>query len=413
MKELNQNPSLSYRLFSVFLLPLWIFHAIWLSIKYKQPDYLWQRLCLSCIRSHPDIYFHASSVGEVDLIKPLVSHLLEKHSILVTTFTITGFQHAKRCLPKTVDIRFLPIDFWLASYHFYFKIQCKLAIFVETELWPEALFQLQKQNVPLLQVNARISKKTVDTNIIFRKIISTTLSYFDGHLTRTDEDAKNLINLGANKDKITVIGNLKYTSVPLSHGNEKYLDIINRPYILLASTHSPEEKKLTEACLNAGYEGLIVIAPRHPQRATDILKDLGQTSLKIAQRSKNQTITDDIQIYLADTLGELEIMINHSTLVIMGGSFMDYGGHNILQPAQLGKATITGPSDADFKEEIKSLLKHDAIIQVQDVKQLEDQLRTLLKQPNKIKELGLNAKKVISLQADILQRYISAIESYL
>ncbi len=410
MPNASSHLSFRYRLLSTILFLPWCLHALWCAYKYKQPSYFWQRLGFLGILEKKIIWLHASSIGEIDAINPLVTKLLDRHSVLVTTFTATGYQHARRLLPAAAVVRSIPIDFWPLSFHFVHQMDCKLALIIETELWPETLFQLDKHKTPLLQVNARISRKSLNAHSFFKSILSDTLGYFDSHLTRSKTDAKNLIALGANPDNIKVIGNLKFAE---AEETTDYQDIIKMPYILLASTHHPEEKELVQTCINSGYDGLIVIVPRHPKRAEKIISELSSAGLSIAQRSKNELIDSDTKIYLADTLGELEALIQYSTLVIMGGSFIQYGGHNVLQPARLGKTTLTGPSDYDFKEEVALLLKHNAIIQVRDKSELEQQLRKLLNHPEAAKEVGINAKRVFSLQSEILQQYVSAIESSL
>ena len=405
------RPATSYRLLSILLLPLWLLHALWQAIKNRQPSYLWQRLGLFSGRSQPrSIWIHAASVGEVELIRPLVERLSPEHRITITTFTATGYQHALRVLDKKTTIRALPIDLLPISRHFIRRNRFKLALIAETELWPETLYQACRQGIPLIQVNARLSARSLNASAWSRALLKTTLSYFDSILTRTQQDVENLTTLGADSKKITVAGNLKYAQ-PAEI--DPYDRLISRPYILFASSHNPEELLFASILKIIDLKQLIVIAPRHPQRANEILKVVKPLGLAIQQRSKGEEIHPDTQIYLADTLGELKAFMAHAELVVMGGSFADVGGHNVLEPARLGCPIITGPSDDNIQPDIALLKQHGAIIQVSDDRELSEKLEFFLNNSEPREQLSRNALAVMDAQSHILQQYLDVIESYL
>lgn len=405
------RPATSYRLLSILLLPLWLLHALWQAIKNRQPSYLWQRLGLFSGRSQPrSIWIHAASVGEVELIRPLVERLSPEHRITITTFTATGYQHALRVLDKKTTIRALPIDLLPISRHFIRRNRFKLALIAETELWPETLYQACRQGIPLIQVNARLSARSLNASAWSRALLKTTLSYFDSILTRTQQDVENLTTLGADSKKITVAGNLKYAQ-PAEI--DPYDRLISRPYILFASSHNPEELLFASILKKIDLKQLIVIAPRHPQRANEILKVVKPLGLAIQQRSKGEEIHPDTQIYLADTLGELKAFMAHAELVVMGGSFADVGGHNVLEPARLGCPIITGPSDDNIQPDIALLKQHGAIIQVSDDRELSEKLEFFLNNSEPREQLSRNALAVMDAQSHILQQYLDVIESYL
>ncbi len=405
------KPALSYRLLSFALFIVWVLHAFWLALKNNQLNFFWQRLGFypagECKQS---IWIHAASVGEIELIKPLVEHLYKDHCILVTTFTVTGYQHALRCLPATVQVRALPIDVLPLSHSFFKHFNFKLALIAETELWPETLYQTKKKGVTLIQINARLSEKSLNTSKWTKVLLTNTLAYFDKHLTRTEQDVDNLIEMGADRNKITVAGNLKYAQAGSLVKHERH---IQQPYILFASTHHPEEKLFAQLIKSLAVKQLVVIAPRHPQRAKEILIELHALGLDVKQRSLDQAITAATQIYLADTLGELQAFMAYAELIIMGGSFDSTGGHNVLEPARLGKAVITGPSDANIQTDIALLEQHEAIIQVSGMEQLAEKITLLLNSPNTLIELSDNAKKVMQSQSHILENYLSIIDSHL
>ncbi len=405
------RPAFSYRFLSFLLFILWVLHAGWQAIKHRQLNYFWQRLGIYSTKNHQqNLWIHASSVGEIELIKPLVLSLHEKQSILVTTFTVTGFQHAIKILPDNVLVRVLPIDLLPLSQHFINSYNFKLALIAETELWPETLFQTAKNGIKLIQINARLSDKSLKTSRWIKQQLKNTLAYFDHFLTRTEQDVNNLKAMGANANKITVAGNLKYAHLASATQHNK---LLSEPYLLFASTHEPEEKLFASLIKKTDLKQLIVIAPRHPQRAKEILKSLLPLNLVIKQRSLGQLVTEDTQIYLADTLGELKDLMAFADLVIMGGSFNQVGGHNVLEPARLGKAVITGPSDQNIQQDIALLLQHEAIIQVDDLKQLSEKISFLLENPDTLNKLSDNATRVMQSQTHILQNYLTVIENYL
>jgi len=160
-------------------------------------------------------------------------------------------------------------------------------------------------------------------------------------------------------------------------------------------------------------EQLAVIAPRHPARATQILRTLKPLKLDISQRSQGDAISAQTQIYLADTLGELKALFAHAEVVVMGGSFNRSGGHNVLEPASLCKAIITGPSDDNIHQDIALLSEQDGIIQVHDIDRLSMTLKQLLQQPDRAQQLASNACQVMEQQAHVLDEYIKIIETYL
>ncbi len=405
------RPALSYRLLSFLLLIIWVIHAAWMALKNKQIDFLWQRLgVFPASQNKADIWIHASSVGEIELIKPLVEQLQKGQSILVTTFTITGYQHALRIMPDTVSVRAIPIDLLPISFHFIQYFNFKLALIAETELWPETLYQTKKKGIPLIQINARLSDKSLRTSGWSRALLKNTLLYFDEYLTRTGQDVEKLLSMGIDKTKISITGNLKYAHSP---SNSQYEQVVSQPYILFASTHFPEEKLFAELISQINAHPLFVIVPRHPQRAKQIVSDLKSLGLNLKQRSLNETITEQTQVYLADTLGELKALMVHAELVIMGGSFDSTGGHNVLEPARLGKAIITGPSDDNIQQDIELLAKHDAIVQLDGADQLTNKINELLDNPVVLENLSRNAAQVMHTQSHILDDYLTVINRYL
>ncbi len=406
-------PSLMYRLLSPLLFLFWLIHAVIHAYQFKSLQYLYQRLGFIPKPTKNSLWIHASSVGEVNLIQPLCEQLLEKgYSITLSTFTASGLQRAQTLFKQRVCITTLPIDCWPISTLFCARLKPQCAIIAETELWPETLYQMAKANVPLVHINARLSKKSLDAHPAIKNLLQTTLSYFDLHLCRYNSDIAHFKAMGVIESKIKVLGNLKYAAI--QQVIEPQANLVGQAYILCASTHDDEECQLYSSITSDNNQLLIVIAPRHPKRSDSIVKALCDHLLsrhQIAVRSKNQTINEHTKVYLADTFGEITALMQHAELVIMGGSFVDVGGHNILEPAALAKCIITGPSDSNINNDVEELVKHHAIMQVHNINELNNEVIKLLNDPKLRQQLGENAQKYCLGFESILESYIENIES--
>ena len=402
-----ESPGIAYRVFSLLLFPLWLIHAFFHGRSYHQTDYLRQRILGCGSKSEKStIWIHASSVGEVSALTPLVRALTDDgENIFFTSFTASGLQTIRKNFNHRIESTVIPIDFPPCCRGFVRRHRFKLCLLMETELWPELLYQTAKNNIPVVQINARLSRKTTDAPIFVRYLLRRALTNIQFHLARNELDKQLLIGLGAQNDKIKVIGNLK-SGVNTDQG---YSNLINRDYLLLASTHEGEEALFLDH--RKSLKTLIVIAPRHPQRSETIQKYLSAQTINHAVRSNGEAITADTEVYLADTLGELKALMAYAELVIMGGSFDQTGGHNLIEPASLGCAIITGPSDSNIVNDIRLL--GDGVIQVEDMRECWDKIEYLLNNPVAAKTLGEKARKIILNQDDILGTYLREIKRFL
>lgn len=411
MSEAKQphSPGLAYRLLSLPLILFWLLHGLKHGFKHGKPEYLSTRLF--GFESDPDpvqVWVHASSVGEVQAITPLVLALLERgEPILFTSFTATGYHRIRQNFSQRVSAGVIPIDFWWICRRFFNSHKIKLGLIMETELWPELLYQASKYKLPLLQVNARLSAKSSESGPFVRRLLRSTLDYFSQILTRSAEDRDVLLKLGAVEDRIIVLGNLKSVTVD----TRQWGKLIDREYILLASSHAGEEQQFLASRPNGLNSCLLVIAPRHPDRSASIQAEIEQFDLPYAVRSRSETINADTAVYLADTLGEMKSLMAHARLVIMGGSFNQSGGHNLLEPASLGCASITGPSDSNIRADIKLL--GGGVRQVGDMVQCWQLITELLNDPAQADRIGQTARERLSQQPNIVEKYLAAIEPWL
>jgi 3-deoxy-D-manno-octulosonic-acid transferase len=404
-------PELFYRLLSFSLLPLWLLHAFWHGYRQNLSGYLRLRLGADKDRSNkPLVWVHAASVGEVEAVTPLVRALCDQgEAVLFTSFTATGFRTIQRNLLDRVEHSIIPIDIGWICARFIRQHNIKLCLLMETELWPELLYQAAHEGIPIIQLNARLSRKSLNAPRLIRNLLRRTMSYISLHLTRNDNDRDNLMQLGALQQNIKIVGNLK-SAIELSIN---YPKLVERDYLLFASSHGNEEDLwLSHRPASVG-KLLLVIAPRHPKRSKEIQQQLSQLGLEHATRSLSQSITAQTEVYLADTLGELKALMAHAQIVVMGGSFDQTGGHNLIEPAALGCAVITGPSDSNIREDIELLGDGKGIIQVPNITACWQKIEHLLANPDQARELGIQAQQAVRQRTHILNDYLAEINPYL
>ena len=406
-----QSPGSGYRLSSLLLLPLWLVHALWLGRSQALSCYFQLRCRGKKNRSNDlSIWVHAASVGEVEAISPLVRALYDQgESLLFTAFTTSGYKTIQRNFPDSIETGIIPIDFFWFCRRFFRQRRIKLCLLMETELWPELLYQATRNELPIIRVNARLSRKSVEAPIFIRYLLRRTLEYVSSHLIRNESDREALIQFGVSPQDIKIAGNLKSrVGEPIAASR-----LVEPEYLLLASSREGEELMMLEQ-RPAGFEKiLIVIAPRHPARSKSIRQQLKGLGVNYAVRSQSQAINLNTEVYLADTLGELKALMAHARLVVMGGSFDESGGHNLIEPATLACPIITGPSDSNIREDIALLGDGIGIFQVHDMAECWEKITLLLDNPDQSRELGRHALQAVSNQSDVLDRYLTEIQPYL
>lgn len=423
----NQNSSdqssatglLRYNLLLALLLPLLFIFILFQSIKQTNFKLFLHRLGLYFKTGFPvDIWLHAASVGEVNAAAPLIHAIHKRYpdkKILVTTITPTGAAVIENKSLSYVTHAYLPLDYprlisgLINSYH------PKILLVMETEIWPNLFRTSQQQNIPVITINGRVSTKTLDTYGWVRAIYRTTLASTTAILTRSEEDSKNYIALGAPADKVKTIGNIKFSAI--SNTDIPQVETsIKRKYILAASTRPDEEDLIASKWKNKQRETknyLLVVAPRHPKRSGEILDQLNQLQLNIAVRSRGDSVTNDTDIYLIDTLGELLGFMAAAEIVFVGGSLVPLGGHNILEPAALGKPVLFGPHMDNFSSEAQLLLDFNAAIQVKDSEELGNVFVDMINSPEKYQSLATNAKKIVEQNKEVADRYVAELEKHI
>ena len=403
-----------YNLLVYILSPIIIIKILYDSLQRgNDSSFIKQRLgLLSFKKNQETIWLHASSVGETKIALKLLKTFREKNlndQIVITTTT----KSSKEILDKSNENfkhYYLPFDFLLTIGRFIKAINPKICIIIETEIWPNMINICAKRKTPIIIVNARLSKKTLNANMLIKKIYVNTLSLINGIYCKSEREKENYLILGANQKKVSVLGNIKLCESSNDIGRDR---LIERKYVLAASTHPGEERQIITEWLKINDKRtLLVIVPRHPERLGDILSDIPLSLVRVAIRSKKDKIRNNTQIYIADTIGELEDFMQHCEFVFMGGSLVDHGGQNFLEAASLGKSIIVGPYMYNFVDETEEFLKNNSMIMVKNSKSLKHVFERLLKSKQRRDLFGDNARSLLRKKIIVLDDYYSIIKKY-
>lgn len=408
------TPLQRYRLLVSLLAPVLVAYTAWLALRHGDPRYLLQRLGLGRAPSAPGaIWVHAVSVGEVNAAAALVRRLAQRHAprpIILSTGTPTGGAAARRTLAGIARQVHLPLDWRFGVRRFLAHLRPACLLVMETELWPNLYRECARAGVPIVLVNGRLSLRSLRDESWWRRLQHETLSHVRGVLARSQTDAETFIGLGMAPARVRTLGNLKFA---VTDARPAPIEL-GRPYVLAASTRPGEERPIVEQWRRAAHGArLLVLAPRHPRRLREIERALAPLGLRIAVRSRGEPATAETDVYLADTLGELRAFMAGAELVIMGGAFARFGGHNVLEPAQLGRAVVFGPHMDNFAHEAELLSTHDAALQLGSVHELGACLTGLFAHPERLAALGENGARLVASRARVLDDYLAALDELL
>jgi 3-deoxy-D-manno-octulosonic-acid transferase len=304
----------------------------------------------------PLVWVHGASVGEMLAAVPLIERLCaQDFAVLVTSGTVTSAALAEGRLPAGAIHQFLPLDAPRFVQRFLDHWRPGLALFVESDLWPNLILSCADRKIPMIVINGRLSERSFSRWRMVPGAIAALLSRFDLCLTQSAADAERFSQLGA--PRVTSTGNIKL-DVPAPPVDEEVLrrskEIIGaRPVIAAASTHAGEETAIIAAHrrLRARFPNLLtIIAPRHPARGESIAEIATVAGVATALRSRRAQPMPDIGVYVADTLGELGLIYRLAPIVFMGGSLVTHGGQNPIEPIRLGAAVVHGPHVWNFAE---------------------------------------------------------------
>ena len=334
-----------------------------------------------------DFLVHAASLGEVNAALPLVNALLAREPaprVLITSITPTGSHRVRELFDDRVAHVYLPIDLPGAVRRFLSETKPAQLVVVETEIWPNLYAEAELQGTPLVMVNARLSSQSVRGYQRFPRLIGRALSSTDRILAQGSRDVERFIRCGADPSRVERAGNLKF-DIQLSPSLLETGDLlragwgVQRPVLVAGSTHEDDEKVLFAAfrTLRDQHPGaLLVLAPRHPERFQRAAQDAEAAGLSVSRRSVSR-LPGSADCLVLDTMGELLSYYAAADVAFVGGTLADIGGHNLLEPAALGKPLLFGPHTAHVKETATRLLESGAarrVLTVRDVTREVDHL---------------------------------------
>jgi 3-deoxy-D-manno-octulosonic-acid transferase len=367
----------------------------------------------------PLVWVHGASVGELMTVIPLIGRIREQgFQILVTSGTITSAELAQQRLPPGAIHQFVPLDAPQFVTRFLDHWRPDLALFVESDLWPNLIIASAARRIPVVLVNGRLSERSFKRWRHVTGSIGALLSHLDFCLARTPGDAERLTELGA--PRVITTGNLKL-DVPAPpvdteelHAMQALID--GRPIIAAASTHPGEELIAIDAHrrLRARFPGLLtVLAPRHPERGPSIAEMVTAAGLILALRSRGQKPGAETDIYISDTVGELGLVYRLAPIVFMGGSLASHGGQNPIEAIKLGAAILHGPNVWNFADLYAALDQARGAELVSEPEKLVASLGAWLsasEQRDKVAEAG---RRTVDALGGALELTLQALDPYL
>jgi 3-deoxy-D-manno-octulosonic-acid transferase len=367
----------------------------------------------------PLIWAHGASVGEILAVMPLVESLRGRgFNVLVTSGTVTSARLAEARLPAGAIHQFVPLDAPRFIARFLDHWRPSLALFAESDLWPNLIVACAERAVPLILVNGRLSERSYARWRRLPRTIATLLARFDLCLAQSQGDAERYSELGA--PRVSMTGNLKL-DVPAPPVDGQRLAAMqaaigSRPIIVAASTHAGEEALIIEAHrrLRASFRGLItIIAPRHPDRGPGVVDIASVAGLPAVMRSRGHLPDRATEIYVVDTIGELGLVYRLSPIVFMGGSLVRHGGQNPIEAAKLGAAILHGPYVSNFTEIYTALDDVHGAEEINDVNRLTVRFGAFLTDAKTRRAVSAAARETVELLGGALERTLAALEPYL
>ncbi len=394
-----------YSLLLYLIFPFVIFRLFWrgrLNPAYRQR--ISERLGFVAIdNDKPVIWIHAVSVGETIAAQPLIEGLIRQYPdycILVTSTTPTGSDRIKALFGERVSHVYFPYDLPDIVMRFVHRVKPKLLVIIETEIWPNLYAKCAEKNIPLVLVNARLSERSAQRYLKVRKLVSETLANVSAIAVRSSIDAERFKQLGADSRKISVVGNIKFDFIvnteQVEQGKKwrklwKNIDLV----WVAASTHEGEDKQilqLHQKLLRKIPNLMLVLVPRHPERFDDVYTLCKQfKGVKALRHSQVKDYKDTKgNIILGDSMGEMQSWFATADVVFMGGSLVETGGHNPIEPIAQGVPVVSGPHMFNFDDVSAQLSKESLLFICDTIDELEERIFSVLNKETDIKRVAKN-----------------------
>ncbi len=422
-------PRLMYFLYTLLILVFFAVvspYFVYQAIRYKKYiGTLRQRLGYLPVSFNIDgdesIWIHAVSVGEALTARALAAELKAAYPrlrLFISTTTIAGQQVARRNVQHVDDVFYFPFDLGVIVRRTLRLVKPRLFVMMETEIWPNLLRRCRETGVKTMVVNGRISARSYPRYRLVRLLFRRVLADIDRFCVQNEESRRRLLDLGAEGARITVTGSLKFDSLHLSaRGDDRVLRCFriseNRPVVVAGSTMRGEEAAVLAAFGHVrgnATRALLVIAPRHPERFAEVEALAAESGFRTVRRSELEMDAEPrADVVVLDTIGELAQIYQIATVVFVGGSLVDTGGHNILEPAIFGKPIVFGPYMQNFAEIAQAFLSADAAVQVQTPADLEQTLRHLLTDAGERARLGLAARQIVEANRGAREKTLAVV----
>jgi 3-deoxy-D-manno-octulosonic-acid transferase len=376
------------------------------------------------------IWVHAVSVGEVLTARALLPELRERYPrlrIFLSTTTMTGQQIARNNLQYVDEVFYFPFDLGFIVNRMLRLVKPRIFIMMETEIWPNLLRACHRAGVKTVLVNGRISSRSYPRYRLARPFIRRVLRHIDRFCMQSEESARRIIDIGAPRERVTVTGSLKFDSLELpgptapDRGRNRVLRYFrispDRPVVIAASTLKGEEEPVLEAFQRIRAtmtNALLIVAPRKPERFDEAERIARRAGWNVARRSELRVDSEPRHdVVIVDTIGELAQLYQVATAVFVGGSLVDAGGHNILEPAVFGKPIVFGPHMQNFAEIARTFVDNGASIQLRSARELETVLLELLSDPVRRASLGAAARALVEANRGARGKSLSVISQLL
>ena len=370
------------------------------------------------------IWIHAVSVGEALTARALAADLKARYPrlrLFLSTTTIAGQQVARQSVQRVDAVFYFPFDFAFIIKRTLDVVKPQLFIMMETEIWPNLLRLCRKRGVKTVMINGRISSRSYPRYRLIRPFFKRVLADIDRFCMQSEESARRLIDLGADPSRVTVTGSLKFDSLelpsPASHGKPRLLRFFRmsaaRPVIVAGSTFRGEEAAVLRAFSRVKTTmptAVAILAPRQPERfaeAERLARDAGFATIRRSELPIDAEPRADVIVL--DSIGELAQLYQLATAVFVGGSLVDHGGHNILEPAIFGKPIVFGPYMQNFKEIAEAFIANGAAVCVQSERELDDELLALLTDPVRRARMGAAARALVEANRGAKEKTLASI----